>query len=59
MLFRSLYKGRKPTAMAKADEIKALAKGGMKPLEIAKEVGVGKSSVYRILKESGALAKVW
>ena len=45
--------------MAKADEIKALAKGGMKPLEIAKEVGVGKSSVYRILKESGALAKVW
>ncbi len=54
-----LYKGRKPTAMAKADEIKALAKGGMKPLEIAKEVGVGKSSVYRILKESGALAKVW
>jgi DNA invertase Pin-like site-specific DNA recombinase len=45
------YKGRKATAVAKSDEIVKLASEGMKPLQIAKEVGVGKSSVYRILSE--------
>lgn len=44
------YKGRKPTAVAKTDQIMKLAADGMKPLQIAKQVGVGKSSVYRILK---------
>lgn len=45
------YKGRKATAVAKSDDIKKLANEGMKPLQIAKELGVGKSSVYRILNE--------
>lgn len=45
------YKGRKATAVAKSDEIKKLANEGMKPLQIAKELSVGKSSVYRILNE--------
>jgi DNA invertase Pin-like site-specific DNA recombinase len=50
------YKGRKATAVAKTDQIKKLADEGMKPLQIAKEVGVGKSSVYRILNEQEAVA---
>ncbi|WP_019953609.1 recombinase family protein [Yoonia vestfoldensis] len=49
------YKGRKATAVAKTDDIKKLASEGMKPLQIAKELGVGKSSVYRILN-GGTLA---
>ena len=44
------YKGRKPTAMAKGDDVRALRAKGMKPNDIAKEVGIGRASVYRILK---------
>ena len=44
------YKGRKPTAMAKGDNVRALRAKGMKPNDIAKEVGIGRASVYRILK---------
>ena len=44
------YKGRKPTAMAKGDDVLALRAKGMKPNDIAKEVGIGRASVYRILK---------
>ena len=44
------YKGRKPTAMAKSDDVRALRAKGMKPNDIAKEVGIGRASVYRILK---------
>lgn len=43
------YKGRKPTAMAKGDDVLALRAKGMKPNDIAKEVGIGRASVYRIL----------
>lgn len=46
------YKGRKPTAMAKADEVMKLAREGMPPLKIAKALSIGKSSVYRIINES-------
>ncbi|RED12888.1 recombinase family protein [Pontivivens insulae] len=45
------YVGRKPTARAKTKDILRLAHGGMKPLDIADALGVGKSSVYRILSE--------
>ncbi len=45
------YKGRKPTAKAKADEVLALkAQGNMTNQQIADEVGIGVASVYRILK---------
>ena len=47
------YKGRKPTAMAKADEVMKLAREGMPPLKIASALGIGKSSVYRIINDSG------
>lgn len=46
------YTGRKPTAKAKYDDVVKLASEGMKPLKIAETLGIGKSSVYRILGEA-------
>src|SRR6056297_450515 len=43
------YKGRVPTARAKADEVMALRETGIGPTEIARRVGIGRASVYRIL----------
>ena len=43
------YKGRKPTAMARAEEVKALHSEGVGPTAIAKRLGIGRASVYRIL----------
>ena len=45
------FKGRKPTARAKSDDIKALRSAGIMPTEIAKRLGIGRQSVYRILGE--------
>ena len=44
------YKGRAPTAMAKADEVLTLLKGGMGATEVARKLGIGRASVYRILE---------
>ncbi len=46
------YKGRQPTARAKADQIKALKAEGKGATVIAKELGIGRASVYRILNEA-------
>lgn len=43
------YKGRKPTAQAKSDDVKRLHAQGMGATEIAKKLGIGRASVYRIL----------
>lgn len=43
------YKGRKPTARAKSDEVKALAAEGLSMAAIAAKLGIGKGSVHRIL----------
>lgn len=43
------YTGRKPTAKAKADEVKALAATGLSMGVIATQLGIGKGSVHRIL----------
>uniref|UniRef100_A0A2A4YPU6 Integrase n=1 Tax=OCS116 cluster bacterium TaxID=2030921 RepID=A0A2A4YPU6_9PROT len=43
------YKGRKPTVMAKADEIKRLKSEGVGATEIARKLSIGRASVYRIL----------
>lgn len=43
------YKGRAPTARAKADDIKRLADEGMAKQAIANQLGVGVASVYRVL----------
>ena len=47
---KGLYKGRKPTARAKAAEVKTLREQGMGASEIAKRLDIGRSSVYRSLK---------
>jgi DNA invertase Pin-like site-specific DNA recombinase len=44
------YKGRKPSARLKADEVLALHKQGQTPTQIAKAVGIGRGSVYRIIQ---------
>lgn len=43
------YKGRAPTARAKADEVRKLAAEKVGPMEIARRLDIGRSSVYRIL----------
>lgn len=43
------YKGRKPTAREKTDQIIALVSQGKKKADIAKELEIGLSSVYRIV----------
>ena len=45
------YKGRVPTARRKADEIRKLAADGVGKAEIARRLGVGERSVYRMLAE--------
>jgi DNA invertase Pin-like site-specific DNA recombinase len=46
------YKGRAPTARAKAPQVLRLHSEGIGPTEIAKRVGIGRASVYRILDTS-------
>jgi len=43
------YKGRAPTARRKADEVRRLKETGAGASAIAKELGIGRASVYRIL----------
>lgn len=53
------YKGRAPTARAKADQVLTLHGEGIGGTEIAKRLGIGRASVYRILdgaKEATATA---
>ncbi|GJD97307.1 recombinase family protein [Methylobacterium iners] len=48
------YRGRKPTARAKAAEIKALAGEGLSMAKIAKQLGIGVGSVHRVLSPEAA-----
>lgn len=43
------YKGRTPTARAKGEEVLALHGQGIGGTEIAKRLGIGRASVYRII----------
>lgn len=43
------YKGRAPTARAKTDEVLKLHRDGIGGTDIAKRLGIGRASVYRIL----------
>jgi DNA invertase Pin-like site-specific DNA recombinase len=47
------YKGRQPTAMAKRDDVIAKFKADHRPTDIARSVGIGRASVYRILSAAG------
>lgn len=46
------YKGRKPTAKAKTEEVLKLHQEGIGGTEIAKQLGIGRASVYRILSDA-------
>jgi DNA invertase Pin-like site-specific DNA recombinase len=46
------YKGRKPTARAKAAEVIKLNAEGLQRVEIARRVGIGVASVYRVLADA-------
>ncbi len=45
------YQGRRPTARAKSDEMLGLKAQWMNATAIAKELGIGRASVYRILND--------
>jgi DNA invertase Pin-like site-specific DNA recombinase len=47
------YKGRQPTARAKGAEVVAMHREGKSPSDIAKALGIGRASVYRIIGEAG------
>lgn len=48
------YKGRAPTARAKAHEVRRLKAEGRTIPEIVKEIGVSRASVYRALNDAEA-----
>ena len=47
------YKGRKPTAPEKASEVRKLRQEGIGATAIAKQVGIGRATVYRLLESAG------
>jgi hypothetical protein len=50
------YKGRQPTARAKAEQVRALLAGGVGPSEVARQLGIGRSSVHRIATDRELVA---
>jgi DNA invertase Pin-like site-specific DNA recombinase len=44
------YKGRVPTAMIKADKVKALTEAGVGRVQIMEQLGMSKASYYRCMK---------
>lgn len=50
------YKGRAPTAQAKAEEVRTMAAAGVKKAVIAAELGISARSVFRILRHAAELS---
>jgi DNA invertase Pin-like site-specific DNA recombinase len=50
------YRGRAPTVAVQAATIKAMRAAGTSPMQIARELGVARSSVYRMLDGPAAQA---
>ena len=48
------YKGRAPTARAKAQEVQSLITDGVGATEVAKRLSIGRRSVCRALQEGGS-----
>ena len=47
------YNGRVPTARRQAADIIRLKSEGVRPAEIARKLGIGRASVYRVLSGCG------
>jgi DNA invertase Pin-like site-specific DNA recombinase len=43
------YRGRAPTARMQAEKVRQLKAAGVGPSEIARQLGIGRTSVFRIL----------
>lgn len=50
------YTGRQPTAQRQAEEVRRLKAEGVRPVDIAKRLGIGRASVYRVLGKETAPA---
>lgn len=50
------YQGRQPTARRQAADVMKLRADGVPPSDIAKRLGIGRASVYRIMAENPAVA---
>lgn len=46
------YQGRAPTARNQSDTVLALLADGLRPVDVAKQVGIGRASVYRIIEDA-------
>jgi DNA invertase Pin-like site-specific DNA recombinase len=50
------YQGRVPTARRQAEEVQRLKAEGVRPIEIARRLGMSRASVYRVLADAPAPA---
>ena len=50
------YQGRAPTAQRQADTVRQMKAEGVRPTEIARRLGIGRASVYRILGDVAPVA---
>ena len=48
------YAGRAPTVRRQGDEIRAMVAAGGKPAQVARKLGISRSSVYRMLEGADA-----
>ncbi len=44
------YRGRAKTAMAKAGDVEAMLAAGITPTDVARKLGIARSSVYRAIR---------
>lgn len=51
------YKGRKPIALERRQDVKQLVASGVTKAQIAKQLGIGEATVYRILKHQCDIAE--
>ena len=54
---KGVYKGRKPLSHEKRQEVVTLYQQGVKPAHIIKQTGIGKTSVFKILKQTREISQ--